>query len=251
MWQATYLPYGQEWPGLGASGSPPPNHYKFTGKERDAESGLDYFGARYYSSSYGRFITPDWATAPTAVPYAEFGDAQTLNLYTYVRNNPLSHADADGHCCSVEWKFFKAEVRGLWNATGGGVVSLGRSVVSGEAGRNIVTTAKLAVNNPGAIGEAGKQFGSQVVNTVKAAAQGNPEAIGEASELPPLLRPRLRKEHPQVGGDWEVQRPAPKTPRLQTAWKVADSRSRAGAVSSPKSTSRGLVVVERVQTMSM
>ena len=35
------------------------NHYKFTGKERDAESGLDYFGARYYGPSLGRFTTPD------------------------------------------------------------------------------------------------------------------------------------------------------------------------------------------------
>jgi len=101
VWQATYLPYGQEWPGLGASGSPPPNHYKFTGKERDAESGLDYFGARYYSSSYGRFITPDWATAPTAVPYAEFGDPQSLNLYTYVGNNPITRFDTDGHCWPI------------------------------------------------------------------------------------------------------------------------------------------------------
>lgn len=42
----------------------------FTGKERDAESGLDYFGARYLSSNFGRFMTPDWAAAPTAVPYA-------------------------------------------------------------------------------------------------------------------------------------------------------------------------------------
>ena len=38
-----------------------PNHYKFTGKERDTETGLDYFGARYYSNGLARFITPDWA----------------------------------------------------------------------------------------------------------------------------------------------------------------------------------------------
>ena len=71
--------------------------YKFTGKERDNESGLDQFGARYYSSSLGRFMTPDWAAKPTAVPYAEFGNPQSLNLYGYVGNNPLSKADPDGH----------------------------------------------------------------------------------------------------------------------------------------------------------
>src|SRR6202165_1094511 len=82
------------------------NHYKFTGKERDAETGLDYFGARYYSNGLGRFITPDWAAKAAAVPYADFADPQSLNLYTYVRNVPTSKVDVDGHCledaCVVE-----------------------------------------------------------------------------------------------------------------------------------------------------
>jgi len=42
-------------------------------------------------------MTPDWAARPTAVPYAVFGDPQSLNLYGYVRNDPVSSADADGH----------------------------------------------------------------------------------------------------------------------------------------------------------
>ena len=74
------------------------NHYKFTGKERDTESGLDYFGARYYSNGLGRFITPDWAAKAVDVPYAEFSDPQSLNLYSYVRNVPTVKADPDGHC---------------------------------------------------------------------------------------------------------------------------------------------------------
>ncbi|HTW59159.1 MAG TPA: RHS repeat-associated core domain-containing protein [Terriglobales bacterium] len=79
------------------------NYYKFTGKERDAESGLDNFGARYNASSLGRFMTPDWAARPIAVPYAVFGDPQSLNLYGYVRNDPVSQADADGHCNTGTW----------------------------------------------------------------------------------------------------------------------------------------------------
>jgi RHS repeat-associated protein len=75
------------------------NHYKFTGKERDTETGLDYFGARYYSNGLGRFITPDWAAKAAAVPYAEFADPQSLNLYTYVRNVPTTNGDSDGHRC--------------------------------------------------------------------------------------------------------------------------------------------------------
>src|SRR5271169_6207675 len=69
----------------------------FTGKERDAESGYDYFGARYYASSMGRFMSPDWASKAEPVPYAKLENPQTLNLYSYVQNNPLSNVDADGH----------------------------------------------------------------------------------------------------------------------------------------------------------
>ena len=71
---------------------------RFTGKERDAETGLDYFGARYFSAAQGRFTSPDWSEKPQPVPYADLADPQTLNLYSYVRNNPLSRADPDGHC---------------------------------------------------------------------------------------------------------------------------------------------------------
>ena len=73
-------------------------NYKFTGKERDAESGLDNFGARFDASSLGRFMTPDWAAKPTAVPYAHYGNPQSLNLYSYVNNNPTTTGDRDGHC---------------------------------------------------------------------------------------------------------------------------------------------------------
>jgi RHS repeat-associated protein len=58
---------------------------------------LDCFGARYYSNGLGRFITPDWAAKPAAVPYAVLGDPQSLNLYSYVRNIPTTNVDADGH----------------------------------------------------------------------------------------------------------------------------------------------------------
>jgi soluble lytic murein transglycosylase-like protein len=42
-------------------------------------------------------MTPDWDAKPTSVPYASFGDPQTLNLYSYVENGPLNRVDADGH----------------------------------------------------------------------------------------------------------------------------------------------------------
>jgi RHS repeat-associated protein len=75
-----------------------PTEHHFTGKERDAESGNDYFMARYYSSMMGRFMSPDWSAKETPVPYANLDAPQTLNLYQYVENNPLTRVDADGHC---------------------------------------------------------------------------------------------------------------------------------------------------------
>ena len=67
-------------------------NYKFTGKERDTESGLDNFGARYNASSLGRFMSVDpiWVKADRIV------DPQRLNLYAYGRNNPLKFTDPTG-----------------------------------------------------------------------------------------------------------------------------------------------------------
>ena len=90
-----FYPWGGVVPGVGKTTST--NTIKFTGQYRDAESQLDYFGARYYSNINGRFMSPDWAGAPTTVPYAKFGDPQSLNLYAYVENGPVNRADADGH----------------------------------------------------------------------------------------------------------------------------------------------------------
>jgi len=72
------------------------NRYKFTGKERDPETGCDYFGARYYCNPIGRFITPD------SIAYSGLDDPQSLNLYSYVGGHPTSMIDPDGHC----WRFF-------------------------------------------------------------------------------------------------------------------------------------------------
>lgn len=74
---------------------------RFTGKERDAESGNDYFGARYYSENDARFMSPDWSAKVEPVPYAKLGDPQSLNLYDYMLNNPLGGVDADGHSTLV------------------------------------------------------------------------------------------------------------------------------------------------------
>jgi RHS repeat-associated protein len=60
-----------------------------TGKERDVETGLDYFEARYRSAAQGRFTSVD--------PVSGWpGDPQSWNMYAYARNNPLLYTDPDG-----------------------------------------------------------------------------------------------------------------------------------------------------------
>jgi RHS repeat-associated protein len=92
MWQGQFTPFGLELPDGSTN-----MEFKFTGKERDTESGLDYFGARYYGSSMGRFMSPDWSSTPAAIPFADLSNPQTLNLYSYVNNNPLTKLDPNGH----------------------------------------------------------------------------------------------------------------------------------------------------------
>jgi RHS repeat-associated protein len=117
-----YLPFGEEL-FAGVAGRSTSQGYpsganaidgarqKFTLKERDNETELDYFVARYYSSTQGRFTSPDeFSGGPfelfvrtgdskkQALPYAEIVEPQSLNKYSYVYNNPCRYVDPDGHC---------------------------------------------------------------------------------------------------------------------------------------------------------
>ncbi len=125
-WRGEFAPFGQE-----LDGELTANHYKFTGKERDAESGLDYFGARYYASSMGRWMSPDWADKPEAVPYSDLANPQSLNLYGYVNNNPLSHSDPDGHCC---WDYITGAIGEALNVVPD-TANLGVSAFNAVSGR--------------------------------------------------------------------------------------------------------------------
>ena len=97
-----YLPFGEEiYSGVGArttglkyfayNDAPDALAQKFTSKERDAETGLDYFGARYFSAAQGRFTSPD-------KPFMDqkISQPQSWNLYAYARNNPLRFTDPTG-----------------------------------------------------------------------------------------------------------------------------------------------------------
>jgi RHS repeat-associated protein len=103
------------------------NQYKFTGKERDTETGLDYFIARTYSSNLGRFLQPDeFKGGPVnafssndplperpPLPYADITDPRSLNKYSYTYNDPLNHVDPDGHDLKALWDGLKTYFRML------------------------------------------------------------------------------------------------------------------------------------------
>jgi RHS repeat-associated protein len=86
-----------------------PSGHKFTGKERDTESGNDYFGARYYGSSMGRMMSPD----PTFLNIRRVFNPQRWNMYSYAINNPLTNIDPDGNeVISVVYPHYPVGVHG-------------------------------------------------------------------------------------------------------------------------------------------
>ena len=80
----SYLPYGQLFMNLKTTSYDA--SYKFIGKERDTETGFDYFGARYYSNALGVWLSVD----PLAEKYP------SLSPYNYCAGNPINVIDPDG-----------------------------------------------------------------------------------------------------------------------------------------------------------
>jgi RHS repeat-associated protein len=103
----TSLAFGDGMTTTGSCSDISPLH--FTGKQRDTESGLDYFGARYNSSGLGRFMSPD----PKQIS-AHMFDPQSFNRYAHTRNNPLAFVDPDGRDLEKAWSDFKGFANSLY-----------------------------------------------------------------------------------------------------------------------------------------
>jgi RHS repeat-associated protein len=151
----------------------------FTGKERDTESGNDYFDARYYSNAMGRFMSPDWSAKEEPVPYAKVDDPQTLNLYAYMQNDPLGGVDPDGHTSELDAATARYTLRI-------GVRSLDQ-----------IATIQQQMNNDALAGEAANAQGSQhwaVKNHTKIAAGKDKcnEFVGDMIEGIGRARPRVK-----------------------------------------------------------
>jgi RHS repeat-associated protein len=128
-----------------------------TGKERDVESGNDYMFARYYNSATGRFLSPDWSAKEEPVPYAKLDNPQSLNLYSYVYNNPLGKADPDGH-----WPAWALAGGGTLEGAEDGAAAGGflGGPVGAAVGAAIVATAVLLHEIPLPSGPATSVYGT-------------------------------------------------------------------------------------------
>lgn len=144
--ESDYYPWGGELQFV----SNDSNDYKFTGKKRDLETGLDYFGARYYSSGLGRWVSADWSGKPVPVPYADFIDPQSLNQYGYVRNLPTTRIDTDGHdggAAAATWELVTGGAEGA--GVSGGFWAVGSVALPGLLGGGLgyVAINTAAENN--------------------------------------------------------------------------------------------------------
>lgn len=119
-----YAPFGAELTSVsnpvrnlanGFIGPEPGVRQEYTGKERDAETGLDYFGARYFNSAQGRFTSPDRPLIDQFLDHP-----QSWNLYAYGRNNPLRYVDRTGEAIELagDEDERKKQLEGLQKAVG-------------------------------------------------------------------------------------------------------------------------------------
>jgi len=138
---------------------------RYTGKERDAESGNDYFEARHYSSTTGRFMSPDWSAEEEPIPYAQMDDPQSLNLYSYVQNNPLGRVDADGHC--------------PWCALGGAALAVGAEIIADKiTGKPITLRGVVGAAVGGAIIGGSAGLATEEGVAIQIAIAGNSSIVG-------------------------------------------------------------------------
>ena len=163
-----YLAFGEEIrngqagrPSNGVWGGLDSVNQKFTGKERDSESGLDWFGARYYGATLGRFTSPDDGSDQDPA------NPQSWNLYSYVRNNPLTNVDPTGQDCVYAGNYSSTGTVGLQT---GDCTQSGGVYVNGT-----IDTSSLAYNpNTSQLGFSyanGDTIGSGTIGNVQGPAQ--------------------------------------------------------------------------------
>ena len=147
VWKESYRGYGQRWLYQGSSASQP---QWFHGKEQDAATGWQYFGARYYDPAVGRFMGID------PVDFQD-GNLHSFNRYAYGNNNPVRYLDPDGGYAEVALEALSLAV---------GIDSLRQNIGAGKYGAAAVDGVGVALDAvltaipgaPGAVGLGIKAF---------------------------------------------------------------------------------------------
>jgi len=125
VWEADYKPFGEEFSAGGSKG----NSKRFVGKEKDSETGLNYFGARYLSGPSGRFLAPDPVRAVNPLNGEIYEKVllipQRINVYAYALSSPCRYVDRDGNDEEF-WDGYSLGVRpgGMVGGGGGGLGNL-------------------------------------------------------------------------------------------------------------------------------
>jgi RHS repeat-associated protein len=164
-----------------AVGNYDPTH-RFNGKELDPETGLYYYGGRYYDPEISRFISPD-----PFVP--EPGNPQALNRYSYTINNPQKYIDPTGYFFLFDWfkkafKGIKHAFQELWEFT----KKAWRAVLSNPVGR-IILAGAFAVATYGAFTWV---TGAAFSGTTAAVAGASAASAQAVMEIPPLRQALVR-----------------------------------------------------------
>ncbi|MBL7960933.1 RHS repeat-associated core domain-containing protein [bacterium] len=134
-----YYPFGKESRSSSSSNKP---REQFTGKERDAESGLDYFGARYYNAEIGRWMSVD--------PLNQYASG-----YVYVGNNPIRMIDPTGMEGESTGDDEKKKENGLWNS------------IKNSVGNYFTSGQQQQEENAGMSGQADQQVQGVVSSTIE------------------------------------------------------------------------------------
>ncbi len=142
------------------------SRFLYTGKEQDSESGLMYYGARYYSPNVGRFYQPD---PMIQFPYAP----QSLNRYSYVQNNPYKFTDESGNFITLPAAVIGAVVGG---ALGAAISAGTQYMATGQV--NLADVGRAAVVGGVAGGVAGLTGCASLLATV-----GSSVASGRAAQV--------------------------------------------------------------------
>jgi hypothetical protein len=135
----------------------------------------------------GRFMSPDWSSAPIAVPYANLGDPQTLNLYSYTWNNPLSRVDLGGHATQDENGNI---IDGTWMGHRGNFIGSGQTPECGASNCQITMTILSSRAHQSVWSKIGSFFSGLVSGTtVQAQEEGGAESEALEAARPPEIEP--------------------------------------------------------------